>query len=88
MASKVVSIRMDEELYDTLSEWANAEHRSLSNMILSILLTEKENVYTFIDVSKLIRELSTYPDRVGISKDALMRICDKVNGGKVRDKNE
>lgn len=43
MATKVVNIRMDEDLVKYLQERAEREHRTLSNMIISILLTEKEN---------------------------------------------
>lgn len=42
MPTKVVNIRMDEELLKYLTERAEKEHRTLSNMIISILLTEKE----------------------------------------------
>ena len=43
MPTKVVNIRIDEDLLKYLNERAEREHRTLSNMILSILLTEKEN---------------------------------------------
>ena len=39
---KAVNIRVEEELYEYLQKRAEKEHRSLSNMIISILLTEKE----------------------------------------------
>ena len=42
MPTKAVNIRMDEELLKYLTERAEQEHRTLSNMIISILLTEKE----------------------------------------------
>ena len=40
---KAVNIRVEEELYEYLQKRAEKEHRSLSNMIISILLTEKES---------------------------------------------
>lgn len=40
---KAVNIRVEEELYDYLQKRAEKEHRSLSNMIISILLDEKES---------------------------------------------
>ena len=43
MPTKVVNIRIDADLLKYLTERAEKEHRTLSNMILSILLTEKEN---------------------------------------------
>ena len=39
---KAVNIRVEEELYDYLQKRAEKEHRTLSNMIISILLDEKE----------------------------------------------
>ena len=42
MPTSVVNIRMDEDLLKYLKERAEKEHRTLSNMIISILLTEKE----------------------------------------------
>lgn len=43
MATRLLSIRFDTELVDYLEERAKKEHRSLSNMIIDILLREKEN---------------------------------------------
>ena len=40
---KAVNIRVEEELYDYLQKRAEKEHRTLSNMIISILLDEKES---------------------------------------------
>ena len=40
---KAVNIRVEEELYEYLQKRAEKEHRTLSNMIISILLTEKES---------------------------------------------
>ena len=42
MPTNVVNIRMDEDLLNYLKQRAEKEHRTLSNMIISILLTEKE----------------------------------------------
>ena len=42
MATKLVSVRIDEDLLEWLKEKAEDEHRTLSNMITTILLTEKE----------------------------------------------
>lgn len=43
MPTKMVNIRVDEELYKYLTERAEKEHRTLSNMIISILLDAKES---------------------------------------------
>lgn len=42
MAKRLISIRFDTELLDYLQERAEQDHRSLSNMITTILLKEKE----------------------------------------------
>lgn len=42
MPTKAVNIRMDVELLAYLQERAEKEHRSLSNMIITILATEKD----------------------------------------------
>lgn len=42
MPTSVVNIRIDNELLKYLKDRAEKEHRTLSNMIISILLTEKE----------------------------------------------
>ena len=42
MPTKAITIRMEEDLLKYLNERAEKEHRTLSNMIISILLTEKE----------------------------------------------
>ena len=42
MATKLVSVRIEEELLEWLKEKAEKEHRTLSNMIATILLVEKE----------------------------------------------
>ena len=41
--TKAISIRIDTELLDYLQDKANKEHRTLSNMITSILLENTEN---------------------------------------------
>lgn len=38
MPTRAVNIRVDEHLYNYLQERAEKEHRSVSNMIVSILL--------------------------------------------------
>ena len=43
MATKVVNIRIDEELLKWLKEKAEKENRTLSNTIITILLNEKES---------------------------------------------
>lgn len=43
MATKIVSIRIDEELLKWLKEKAEKEHRTLSNMIITILSVERES---------------------------------------------
>ena len=42
MPTKQIALRLDEELLRYLEDRANREHRTLSNMIISILLDEKE----------------------------------------------
>lgn len=42
MASKAVNLRIDEKLYQYLQERAEKEHRTFSNMVISILLDEME----------------------------------------------
>lgn len=42
MPTKAINLRIDTELLDYLQKRADKEHRTLSNMIISILLTEKE----------------------------------------------
>lgn len=42
MPTKAVNLRIDTELLAYLQERADKEHRTLSNMIISILMTEKE----------------------------------------------
>lgn len=42
MLNKIVNIRMNEELYDYLKDRAEQEHRTLSNLIISILSDERE----------------------------------------------
>jgi len=43
MPTRAVNIRVDEELYQYLQDRAEKEHRSVSNMIISILLDAKES---------------------------------------------
>jgi hypothetical protein len=43
MATKAVNLRVDEELYQYLQDRAEKEHRTVSNMIISILLDAKES---------------------------------------------
>ena len=42
MPTKAINLRIDTELFEYLQKRADKEHRTLSNMIISILLTEKE----------------------------------------------
>lgn len=42
MPTKAINLRIDTELLEYLQKRADHEHRTLSNMIISILLTEKE----------------------------------------------
>lgn len=44
MPTRPVNIRIDTELYDYLEARAEKEHRTLSNMIISILLDAKESM--------------------------------------------
>lgn len=43
MTTKLVSVRIEEELLEWLKEKAKSEHRTSSNMINTILLKEKEH---------------------------------------------
>ena len=43
MSTKLISIRIDTELLAYLTKHAEKEHRTLSNMIVAILMEEKEN---------------------------------------------
>ena len=43
MPTKAINLRIDTELLEYLQKRADKEHRTLSNMIISILLTEKES---------------------------------------------
>lgn len=79
MPTKSITIRIDEDLLKYLTERAEQEHRTLSNMIISILMTERDNVYTFVDVKKLIEELDNYPNNIAITKGSLLRVCDKMS---------
>lgn len=49
MPTKVITIRIEKDLLDYLQERADKEHRTLSNMIISILMTEKERDENEID---------------------------------------
>lgn len=42
MPTKPINLRLDTELLEYLEARATKEHRTLSNMIISILLDEKE----------------------------------------------
>ena len=42
MPTKAINLRIDTDLLEYLQKRADKEHRTLSNMIISILLTEKE----------------------------------------------
>ena len=42
MPTKQIALRLDEDLLAYLEARASREHRTLSNMIISILLDEKE----------------------------------------------
>ena len=42
MPTKMISVRIDEEILKSLQERAEKEHRTLSNMITSIILEDTE----------------------------------------------
>lgn len=42
MPTQVISLRIEQELLEYLKERAEREHRTLSNLIISILLDERE----------------------------------------------
>ena len=42
MPAQVISLRIEQEFLEYLKERAEREHRTLSNLIISILLDERE----------------------------------------------
>ena len=58
MPTKAINLRIDTELLEYLQKRADKEHRTLSNMIISILLTEKECGYDSKRVDRRIKEIS------------------------------
>ena len=42
MPTKMISVRIDEDLLEYLQDRAEKEHRTLSNMIVSLLAEQKE----------------------------------------------
>lgn len=60
MSTKMVSIRIDEDLFSYLQERAEREHRTLSNMIISILLSDKESDGTIDEGSKSLVMVGLY----------------------------
>ena len=42
MPTQVISLRIEQELLEYLKERAEREHRTFSNLIISILLDERE----------------------------------------------
>lgn len=58
MPTKIVSLRIDEKLLDYLTERAKSEHRSLSNLIISIILDEKESTSAIETIKTLARNTS------------------------------
>lgn len=42
MPTHIISLRIEQELLEYLKERAEREHRTLSNLIISILLDERE----------------------------------------------
>lgn len=82
MPTKVVNVRMDTDLLNYLQKRADAEHRTISNMIISLLLDAKERDMLFViqeiqkrrnlrfdDISELMGERGSH-----ISKSMLARI--------------
>ena len=59
MPTKSITIRIEEDLLKYLTERAEQEHRTLSNMIISILMTEKERDETgkLIDADVLLDKI-------------------------------
>ena len=43
MPTKSIAVRLPDELYDYLVDRAEKEHRTLSNMIISLLLDAKKH---------------------------------------------
>ena len=76
--SKIVNIRMDEDLASYLQTRADREHRTLSNMIVSILQDDKERKNDDLLIKSIKHQLySHYMDRPEEVK-ALFEIIDNL----------
>ena len=65
MATKMISLRIDESLVNYYKERAEEEHRTLSNMIITTLAIDKKKDYRgFVRCSKCHYEFDRY-DRMG-----------------------
>ena len=64
MPTKAINLRIDTELLEYLQKRADKEHRTLSNMIISILLTEKE-----------MGEFEQEPCEDAISREAVIKLA-------------
>ena len=74
MATKVVNIRIDEDLLEYLSNRAEREHRTLSNMIISILQTEEiRNPYRTVE--EMLEERDLTPDEAIRAIEDLLVAC-------------
>lgn len=83
--SKIVNIRMDEDLASYLQTRADREHRTLSNMIVSILQDDKERKNDDLLIKSIKHQLySRYMDCPEEVK-ALFEIIDNLQS--VRKQN-
>lgn len=56
MPTKAINLRIDTELLEYLQKRADVEHRTLSNMIISILLDDKDRILED-DFAKAVKHL-------------------------------
>ena len=81
--SKMVSVRVDEELLEYLQDRANKECRTLSNMIISALKTEqrlhnnRRDIISRKDVLSMFEQLSD-SEEVVISKGTLEYLANHI----------
>jgi len=74
MPTKSVAIRIPVELYEYLTERAEREHRTLSNMIISLMEDAKAETGT-VNVVSVTRDSGTHCYAFRESKDAIQCFC-------------
>ena len=76
MATKMISLRIDESLVNYYKERAEEEHRTLSNMIITVLAVEqkKDKGKSFLCCSKCHTEYDRY-DRAGEDMTKFYKYC-------------